>query len=185
MRPDIGGEENDQLWVKVLNIDRCVDAPGPTPPVRRGRRDRGGAPAQPATRPGGLGGGWTPDPPKDVSTVDTFFECPVQFIVGYWQTPQEAIDARNAEFDRQYTAATIARARGGDPSEAGGVDPGEVARAETDARGDDNAPLEPPSVEGGGYENPSRYDRELRGGDELVCPLIEDPNYNICDINIC
>ena len=164
--PDDDGR-HDQVWVRVLNIDRCVDAPGPTPTAPPEEND-----PQP-TRPGGVGGGWTPPDGKNVSTINTYFECPLQFIVGYWQTPQEAIAARDAEFNRQSTAA-----HGGG---AAGADPAEVARAEADARGD-NEPLEPPPT-GRDYENPSRYDRELRGGgdNELVCPLINDPNYNICD----
>jgi hypothetical protein len=165
LRPDYTGEHS-QVWVRVLDIDRCVDAPGRTPPRPPPRR--GPTP----TRPGGNGGGWTPDPPKNVSTVNTYFECPLQFIVGYWETQEEAIAARNTEFDRQFTAAVTGGATGADPDEVAGAA----------ASAADNEPLEPPQTEGG-YENPSRYDRELRGGggNELVCPLIEDPNYNICD----
>ena len=182
-----GSDRYTAVWVRVVDISRCVDAPGPAPRNlpgamaelrRRGLRQ---------TRPPGLGGGWDPrrGPPAgntmDVSAINTYFNVPLQFIRGFWRTGAEAIAARDAEFNRQYLAARAAAGVGGGGGGGGGGRPpaGTGPRVGTDDEDATTTTTNAQLIQN--WMTQAGISDQQDQQPTFQCPLITNPDYNMCD----
>jgi hypothetical protein len=118
------------------------------------------------------GGNWDPgiNPLKFTSIVGSIFACPDIFIKGHLQTKEQAQAAMIAEFQRQRNVYRFWNQQIPGIMGVGGVDMAQLAAF---------------LVATTTMEVGSRMFGKIKddkGQEDVVCPLIDDPLFNVCDI---